>query len=113
MDSLTKNKSLIIRKNEEWYILDGKVDKHRIINQWHDLVNQSIQSGKKGLRDFCMMDCFFENGFFKEVVDYECSLPLQFEIPFYSSYKRYVMSEFFAQSCHNHTHTINNTQDNS
>jgi DNA-binding response OmpR family regulator len=80
--SLLEKRSLIIIKNEEWYIPDGKVDKHRIISQWHDLVNQSIQSGKKGLRAFCMMDCFFENGYSMEVVDYESTLPSQFQIPF-------------------------------
>lgn len=81
-DTLIEDKSLIILRNEEWYIPDGKVDKHRIINRWNDLVRQSIQSGKKGLRAFCMMDCFFENGYSLEVVDYERTLPLQFEIPF-------------------------------
>ena len=69
-------------RNEEWYIPDSKVDKQRIISQWHNLVSQSIQSGKKGLRAFCMMDCFFEHGYSMEVVDYERTLPLQFEIPF-------------------------------
>ena len=81
-DTLLQNKSLIILKNEEWYIPDGKVDKHRIIRQWYDLVDQSIQSGKNGLRAFCMMDCFFENGYSLEVVDYESTLPSQFQIPF-------------------------------
>ncbi|CAN5603307.1 hypothetical protein BH23THE1_BH23THE1_30940 [soil metagenome] len=28
------------------------------------------------------MDCFFENGYSMEVVDYERTLPSQFEIPF-------------------------------
>lgn len=82
VDTLLQNKSLIILKNEEWYIPDGKVDKHRIIRQWYDLVNQSIQSGKNGLRSYCMMDCFFENGYSNEVVDYERTLPSQFQIPF-------------------------------
>lgn len=81
-DTLIEDKSLIIMRNEEWYIPEGKVDKQRIISQWHNLVSQSIQSGKKGLRAFCMMDCFFENGYSMEVVDYERTLPLQFEIPF-------------------------------
>lgn len=82
VDTLIEDKSLIIMRNEEWYIPDGKVDKQRIISQWHNLVSQSIQLGKKGLRAFCMMDCFFENGYSMEVVDYERTLPLQFEIPF-------------------------------
>lgn len=82
VDTLLEDKSMIIQRNEEWYISDGMVDKYKIISQWHELVNQSIKSGKKGLRAFCMMDCFFENGFSREVVDYESTLPSQFEIPF-------------------------------
>ena len=81
IDSLLDNQSLILIKNKDWYIPDGKVDVPRIMNQWQDLVNQSIQLKKKGLRAFCMMDCFFENGFSTELVDYECNLPSQFQIP--------------------------------
>ena len=81
-DTLLEDESLIIIKNKEWYIPDGKVDVPRIMNQWQDLVNQSIQLKKIGLRAFCMMDCFFENGFSSELVDYECNLPSQFQIPF-------------------------------
>ena len=33
IESLLKNKSLIILVNEDWYIPDGKVNKNRIINQ--------------------------------------------------------------------------------
>lgn len=81
IDSLLNNQSIILIKNKDWYIPDGKVDVPRIMNQWQDLVNQSIQLKKKGLRAFCMMDCFFENGFSTELVDYECNLPSQFQIP--------------------------------
>lgn len=81
IDSLLDNQSMILIKNKDWYIPDGKVDVHRIMNQWQDLVNQSIKLKKKGLRAFCMMDCFFENGFSTELVDYECNLPSRFQIP--------------------------------
>lgn len=82
IDTLLDDKSLVILKNEDWYIPDGKVNKYRIINQWNDLVKESIKKGKKGLRAFCMMDCFFENGFSTDLMDYECTLPSQFQIPF-------------------------------
>jgi|GEM_PF-2529052 len=81
-DTLLENESLIIIKNEEWYIPDGKVNAPRILNQWQALVNRSTQLKKIGLRAFCMMDCFFENGFSTELVNYECNLPSQFQIPF-------------------------------
>ena len=80
-DTLLENESLVIIKNKEWYIPDGKVDVPRIMNQWQALVNRSSQLKKIGLRAFCMMDCFFENGFSTELVNYECNLPSQFQIP--------------------------------
>jgi CheY-like chemotaxis protein len=106
-----KDNSIIILKNEEWYMPDGKVDKYRIINQWHNLVKQSIQNGKRGLRAFCMMDCFFENGFSTELVDYECTLPSQFQIPFtpICAYRQSDLDSLPEQEkkklieCHNHS----------
>jgi non-ribosomal peptide synthetase component F len=58
------------------------VDKHRIIAQWNRLVAQCTAAGKAGLRAFCMMDCFTDNGFTEEVVDYEQALPAKFAMPF-------------------------------
>lgn len=82
IDFLLQNKSLLILENEEWYMPDGKVDKQRIIKQWENLVDQCKHASKNGLRAFCRMDCFFENGFSKALVDYERSLPSHFQIPF-------------------------------
>jgi DNA-binding response OmpR family regulator len=79
---LLSNNSLLLVDNKEWYIPDEKVDKHRIIDQWNDLVNRSLVSGKKGLRAFCMMDTFFEHNFVEELVDYEHELPPRFDNPF-------------------------------
>jgi len=81
-DKLMSNNSLLLVDNKEWYIPDEKVDKHRIIDQWNDLVNRSLVSGKKGLRAFCMMDTFFEHNFVEELVDYEHELPPRFDNPF-------------------------------
>lgn len=81
VDTLIEDESLIIMKNTKWYIPDGRVDVPRIMNQWDALVNRSIQQKKIGLRAFCMMDCFFENGFSSDLVDYECNLPSRFQIP--------------------------------
>ncbi len=79
---LVSNNSLLLIDNKDWYLPDEKVDKHGIIDQWKDLVNRSLLSGKKGLRAFCMMDAFFEHNFVEEVVDYEHELPRRFDIPF-------------------------------
>jgi CheY-like chemotaxis protein len=82
VELLISNGSLIIRHNEDWYIPDKMVDKHRIIDQWKMLVDSCKKSGKKGLRAFCIMDCFFEHDFVEEVVEYEHTLPTKFEMPF-------------------------------
>ena len=79
---LMSNNCLLLVDNKEWYLPDEIVDKHRIIDQWKDLVNRSLLSGKKGLRAFCMMDTFFEHIFVEELVDYENELPLRFDSPF-------------------------------
>jgi CheY-like chemotaxis protein len=82
VDFLISNRSLIIIHNEDWYIPDKRVDKHKIIDQWKMLVENCTNSGKKGLRAFCMMDCFFEHNCIDEVVEYEYTLPAKFEMPF-------------------------------
>lgn len=79
---LMSNNSLLLVDNKEWYLPDEKVDKHRIIDQWKHLIDRSLESGKKGLRAFCMMDTFFEHNFVEELVDYENELPLRFDTPF-------------------------------
>ena len=80
-DALLADGSLVIIKNKEWYIPDGKVDIPRIMYQWQALIDHSRKRNKTGLRAFCMMDCFFENGFTAELMDYECNLPSQFQLP--------------------------------
>jgi hypothetical protein len=57
-----------------------------------------------------MMDCFFENNFAEEVVDYEHTLPAKFDIPFvpicaYRQQDIDTLSEDQAKrliTCHNH-----------
>jgi DNA-binding response OmpR family regulator len=82
VDKLLSTNVLMLMRNEEWYIQDRRVDKERIIAQWYELVDRCMSSGTKGLKAFCMMDCFFENGFAEEVVDYEHALSTKFDIPF-------------------------------
>ena len=81
-DKLLSTNALILMRNEDWYIPDSHVDKKRIIARWYDLVDRCTTSGTKGLKAFCMMDCFFENNFAEQVVDYEAALPAKFDIPF-------------------------------
>lgn len=82
IDLLLSDGSLIIMRNEDWYFSDADVNKHKIIEQWAELVDRCVTRGKKGLRAFCMMDCFFEHDFAEQVVDYEHTLPVNFTMPF-------------------------------
>ena len=118
VDSLISDGSLVIVRNEDWYIPDKKVDKNRIIEQWNRLVSRSLSEGKKGLRAFCMMDCFFEHGFSEEVVDYEHALPAKFQMPFVPicAYRKQDIDLLTEDQkrrlilCHNHVWTGNNRE---
>lgn len=113
VNSQISNGSLLIMYNEDWYVPDKHVDKYRIIRQWEELVQKCIQAGKKGLRAFCMMDCFFEYGFGEDVVDYEHTLPVKFEMPFVPvcAYRKKDIDKLSEDQkqrlvvCHNHVWT--------
>lgn len=86
----------------------------RIIAQWYELVDNCTRNGTKGLKAFCMMDCFFENGFAgEEVVDYEQALPAKFDIPFVPicAYRKQDVDKLSEDQlkrllvCHNHVWT--------
>jgi DNA-binding response OmpR family regulator len=113
VDSQISNGSLLIMHNEDWYVPDKRVDKYRIIRQWNELVQRCKNAGRSGLRAFCMMDCFFEHDFAEEVVDYEHTLPVKFEIPFVPicAYRREDIDRLSEDQkqrlvvCHNHVWT--------
>jgi hypothetical protein len=48
---------------------------------WSTLVENSINKGKRGLRVFGDMAAFFNNGFSKELFDYELYLEQRFSFP--------------------------------
>jgi hypothetical protein len=58
------------------------VDNEKIHEKCANLVDQAInKEGKKGLRIFAMMDCFFEYGLVDELLEYECGLSPKFNKP--------------------------------
>lgn len=74
---------LNIAYSEDWYLLFNQkkdsnkknivaIDGEKVHLKWNNLIEQSINNGRKGLRVFSMMDCFFEYGLVDELVDYEC-----------------------------------------
>lgn len=82
MDKLSDDGLLMTFLNEDWYLsFDGGTDnkkkivtvnKEIILLKWNNLIDQVINNGKRGLRAFCMTDCFFEYGLVEELIDYEC-----------------------------------------
>ena len=72
---------IIIRTTEEWYFPDGIPNIQRTMALWSTLVENSINKGKRGLRVFGDMAAFFNNGFSKELFDYELYLEQRFSFP--------------------------------
>ena len=89
---LQDNGLLKVIYSEEYYLsLNQKdnnkintvtVDNEKIHEKCANLVDQAInKEGKKGLRIFAMMDCFFEYGLVDELLEYECGLSTKFNKP--------------------------------
>lgn len=87
------DKLLNISYSEDWYLLFNqkkgsnkkntvRIDSEQVNIKWNSLIEESINNGKKGLRVFSMMDCFFEYGLVDELIDYECILPPKLNKPF-------------------------------
>ena len=72
---------IIIRTTEELYFPDGIPNIQRTMALWSTLVENSINKGKRGLRVFGDMAAFFNNGFSKELFDYELYLEQRFNFP--------------------------------
>ena len=82
---------LMIAYTEEYYLSfnqkDNKintvaVDNDKVHTKFANLVDQVIKKeGKKGLRIFAIIDCFFEYGLVDELIDYECELPPKLNKP--------------------------------
>jgi hypothetical protein len=58
------------------------VDNEEVYRKFSHLVDQLMENdGRKGLRVFAMMDCFFEYDLIDELVEYECVTPPIFRKP--------------------------------
>jgi hypothetical protein len=86
---LQDNGLLKVTYSEEFYLSFNQKDNNKINTVAVDneiihekcanLVDQAInKEGKKGLRIFAMMDCFFEYGLVDELLEYECGLSPKF-----------------------------------
>jgi hypothetical protein len=88
--SKLQNDGLVkIAYSEDWYLSTNQktntnknkitIDNEKIYAQFFNLLDQvTKKEGKKGLRIFGMMDCFFEHGLVDEIVDYDCIMPPKF-----------------------------------
>jgi len=90
MSKLQNDGLLNISYSEDWYLSFQKnikknivtIDNEKVYLKWNNLIKQSLNNGRKGLRVFSMMDCFFEYGLFDELIDYGCIGPPKFNKPF-------------------------------
>jgi hypothetical protein len=93
ISKLQKDRVLKIGYSQDWYLsLDQKnhtnsmntitLDNEKIYKKFFNLAEQvTKKEGKKGLRIFGMLDCFFEHGLVDEVVEYDCIQPPRFNTP--------------------------------
>jgi hypothetical protein len=72
---------IIIRTTEELYFPDGIPNIQRTMALWSTLVENCLSKGKRGIRVFGDMTAFFENGFTKELLQYESCLEQRFNFP--------------------------------
>jgi hypothetical protein len=88
---------LIIGYSEDWYLsfnqqknnTIGKnkvsIDNEKVYKIFFNLADQAVKNeGRRGLRIFGMMDCFFDYGLGDEIVDYDCVIPPKFNKPILS-----------------------------
>ncbi|MFB5600424.1 MAG: MEDS domain-containing protein [Nitrososphaeraceae archaeon] len=93
INKLQNNGMLKIIYSEDWYFstkqknnINNKnkvsIDRQKIYDKLIDFADQAIKNeGKKGLRIFGMIDCFFEHCLVDELVDYDCMIPPKFNKP--------------------------------
>ena len=80
MSKLQNNGLLIMDLGEDWYLsFDHKdkkkiatIDNEKVIENWNNLIKQSIDNGRKGLRMFSMLDVSLNIILIDELIDYEC-----------------------------------------
>lgn len=75
------NGEIIFKTTQEWYFPSGKVEPKRIIKQWNDWVELSIQHDKEALRVFADTSSFFKHGLGHKLMKYESELANKFDIP--------------------------------
>lgn len=93
LNKLQDDGLLKIGYSQDWYLsLNQKnnandkdtitVDNEKAYRKFFGLADEVInKEGKKGLRIFGMMDCFFEHGLLEELVNYDCIQPPKFNKP--------------------------------
>jgi hypothetical protein len=96
IDKVQNNGLLRIAYSEDWYFSTTQknntnnknkvsIDKEKVYEKFFNFADQATKKeGKKGLRIFGMMDCFFEHDLIDEIVDYDCMIPPKFNKPILS-----------------------------
>ncbi len=72
--------NIVIKRYDEWYIKNGKVEPMRIINNWHTLNDRFAAKGL-GMRATGETSCFFEHDKVRELLHYEYALNKVLTLP--------------------------------
>ena len=72
---------LSVKKYDEVYVVDGKVDTPKIINSFAFLASEYKERGKEGIRAGAEMNCFFRENKVPELIHYENALHTSLSFP--------------------------------
>lgn len=81
VNSLRGRNRLAINNYDRIYIVDQRVDIPAIMRAFQDLSKKYVAMGLDGMRAAGEMSCFFKEGKFSELIDYENALHRKFSFP--------------------------------
>ena len=82
--SLEASGRITIMTFQEWHLIDDKFDIKRSKIMMEKMVQQALNSGRKGFRSVGDMNPFFTRGMIQQLLAWESSLEKQFELPIIS-----------------------------
>ncbi len=80
-ETMEATEELQIKRYDDVYIVDGKVDAPKIIAGFSDLAWSFRRKGKDGLRAAAEMSCFLRENRVAELIEYEQALHRKFSFP--------------------------------
>jgi hypothetical protein len=72
---------LVVKRYDEFYLIDGDASTARIMNQWSELARKCVSTGLEGIRVTGETTCFFRSRKISELVRYEYALHRKVDLP--------------------------------